>query len=100
MSEVEPARKAQVTEQLTATFSRILQSNEGLEEKVSKISFEIIDVAVPKRPLRYLLKALITGGHHIREATTVFKTGGKISVGDRLKAVRELGTIGLHLLTS
>ncbi len=85
---------------LALKLAEIFKENLSFGEKVSHISFEIIDVAIPKPTLRYVLKALITGSHHLERLAGFFKGSQKLNFSDRLRAVRDLGKIGLLIITA
>lgn len=100
LSETDPVNRNQDIQSLSDRLSGILQERLALGEKVSRISFEIIDTAVPKRSLRYVLKALVTGSHHVEQVSSALSGTEKPKLTDRLKVVKDLGTIGMHILTA
>lgn len=50
---------------LAANVELIFKKNLPLQEIVSHISFEILDYAMPNKSLRYFLKSVMTGAHHL-----------------------------------
>ncbi|MEI7741165.1 MAG: AarF/UbiB family protein [bacterium] len=52
-------------EALAGSLEAIVNSGEGVDKKATKLSFEILNSVNPGPELRYFLKALATGGHHI-----------------------------------
>lgn len=56
------------TEALSHQLKIILRGGEDIERQAGLISFEILNYVKPGPELRYLLKALATGGHHIGKA--------------------------------
>lgn len=100
LSETEAASRETDINSLSERLSHILQENMPLGDKVSQVSFEIIDTAIPKRSLRYVLKALVTGAHHIEQVSSALGGTTKPKLVDRLKMVKDLGSIGMHILAA
>lgn len=100
LSETDPANRNQDVEALSGRLSGILQERLPLGEKVSRISFEIIDTAVPKRSLRYVLKALVTGSHHVEQVSSALSGTEKPKVMDQVRMVKDLGAIGMRILSA
>jgi predicted unusual protein kinase regulating ubiquinone biosynthesis (AarF/ABC1/UbiB family) len=59
---------------LQATLqTEIFDGKVSLEERANRLSYTILDSVVPSREIRYLIKALGVGGHHLESLVPSFK---------------------------
>jgi len=52
-------------DKLTERIDLLLRSPYSIEEKANRLSYEILENVLPSKSIRYLFKALGSGGHHL-----------------------------------
>ncbi len=76
--------------ELVRKLKPIMEGKTSLEEKVQALSFEILDQCLPNKSLRYFLKAMATGAHHL-DQIMLSMTGKEDGIWQRMRSIRELG---------
>lgn len=99
LSEINENEKTAAFKSLNRKIEGILNKNITLEEMISQISFEILDFGVPKKNLRYFLKALATGAHHFEKIFMKLQAR-KFNLIEKLKILSDLKSTILKTLTS